>query len=128
MLERFLITPVDTVNAPPEDTRDGLENASRLEIIAQLRAQLSDVLPDAETLWTASGQQRPMLKRATGSRLHVVFRGHMAMDPAEGYALLRERFAKLGYTPTLRRQGEYELVTAIPILFASSESSHPTSP
>jgi membrane-associated protease RseP (regulator of RpoE activity) len=42
------------------------------------------------------------------------------MDPKQGYALLRKRFATLGYTPILRRQGEYEIVTAVPVVFSQS--------
>jgi len=78
---------------------------SQLEIVGRLRTHLGDVLPDAETLWQQSNAQ------------NVAFRGHLAMDSTQAYALLRERFATLGYTPLLRRQSGYDLVIAIRHLF-----------
>ena len=96
-------------HAQPEPTA---ENTSRLETVAQLRAQLAGILADAETLWETAPKQR-------GAQV-LRFRGHMIADPEEGYSLLRQRFAALGYTPILRREGEYEVVTALPVVFASS--------
>jgi membrane-associated protease RseP (regulator of RpoE activity) len=91
---------------------------SRLETIAQLRAELVDVMPDAVTLWNeTSGTARP------GARAMIRFRGHMAMDHSTGYDLLRARFAPLGYTPVLRRDGEHEVVTALPIVFSTGTST-----
>lgn len=97
-------------------------SASRLETIGRLRAQLTDVLPDAETVW-ASNQPtaRFPFRRSPIAEAAISFRGHLAMDPREGYALLRERFAALGYTPMLYRRDEYEVVTAIPALFGSKQ-------
>jgi membrane-associated protease RseP (regulator of RpoE activity) len=81
------------------------ESTSRLEIIGQLRALLNDVMPDVETLWQ---QSKPS---------NVAFRGHLAVDASQAYALLRERFAPLGYTPLLRSQGDHDMVIAIKHLF-----------
>lgn len=47
----------------------------------------------------------------------LAFRGHLAMDSNQAYALLRERFATLGYTPLLRRQSGYDVVVAIRHVF-----------
>jgi membrane-associated protease RseP (regulator of RpoE activity) len=88
------------------------ENTSRLETVAQLRAQLAGILADAETLWETAPKRR-------GAQV-LRFRGHMIAAPEEGYPLLRQRFAALGYTPILRQEGEYQVVTALPIVFASS--------
>ena len=88
------------------------ENTSRLEAVAQLRAQLAGILADTETLWETAPKQ-------SGAQV-LRFRGHMITDSGEGYPLLRQRFAALGYTPIVRREGEYEVVTALPIVFASS--------
>ena len=93
---------------------------SRLETIGRLRAQLTDVLPDAETVWAANNNPaRLRLRKSSIAEDAISFRGHLAMDPSEGYALLKERFAALGYTPMLYRRGEHEVVTAIPHLFGN---------
>jgi membrane-associated protease RseP (regulator of RpoE activity) len=42
----------------------------------------------------------------------VSFNGHLLRDAESAYAALRERFLALGYTPFLRRQGNYEMVVA----------------
>lgn len=81
------------------------EPTSRLELIGQLRSRLIEVLPDAETLWS----QR---EEAT-----ISFRGHLALDPERAYALLRGRFAEIGYTPLLREQDGYNVVVALPHVF-----------
>jgi len=102
------------VNDSPPGAAD---SASRLETVAQLRAQLNDVLAEAETLWNASPPLHPAARRSFANRAAISFRGHLTMDPAEGYALLRDRFAALGYTPVLHSQDGYEIVTALPIVF-----------
>jgi membrane-associated protease RseP (regulator of RpoE activity) len=96
-----------------------IENASRLEIAAQLRAQLPGILSDAETLWNPPGQSY-QVRGTNRARATIVFRGHLITDPETGYTLLRERFAQLGYTPLLHSKEGYEWVTAIPIVFAQS--------
>jgi len=106
-------------SSQPEHSQESAETASRLEHIARLRAQLVGVLADAETLWQRSAPSGPLARR-TRARSAIAFRGHLVMDPAEGFALLRERFAELGYTPALRKEGESEIVTAIPGVFAES--------
>jgi membrane-associated protease RseP (regulator of RpoE activity) len=78
---------------------------------------LNDVLAEAETLWNASPPLRPAARRLFANRAAISFRGHLTMDPTEGYALLRDRFATLGYTPVLHRQDGYEIVTALPVVF-----------
>jgi Zn-dependent protease len=98
------------VNEPKSENFQGpntSESISQLEIVGRLRAHLSDVLPDAETLWQQSNTR------------NIAFRGHLAMDSTQAYALLRERFATLGYTPLLRRQSGYDLIIAIHHLFQS---------
>jgi len=106
------------------------EPLSRLAIIGQLRSQLVDVMPEAETLWSAqsapttvsgiAGALRTLRPRRTRVFDNpVVFRGHLAMDSARAYPLLRERFAALGYTPLLRQQEGYDLVIAVPHVFGS---------
>jgi len=81
------------------------ELPSRLELIGQLRTRLIEVLPDAETLWNQGGETT------------ISFRGHLAVDPERAYALLRERFAEIGYTPLLREQDGYTVVVALPHVF-----------
>jgi Zn-dependent protease len=105
------------------------ESVTRLERIGRLRAQLTDVLPDAETMWNmradrpgCSGTRRA----ESGSRARspqqdasssLFFRGHLAVDSSQAYALLRERFAPMGYTPLLRQSEGYDIVVAIPRVF-----------
>jgi membrane-associated protease RseP (regulator of RpoE activity) len=86
------------------------EPISRLEIVGKLRAQLTDVMPDAETLWQQSGPS------------NVQFRGHLAIDPTSAYSMLRERFATLGYTPLLRNQSGYDVIVAIRHLFRAQRT------
>lgn len=88
------------------------ESMSRLEFVGQLRVRLMDILPDAETLWNQSVPRKP-----AGNT--IAFRGHLAMDANQAYALLRERFAELGYTPLLRHQDGYDVVVAIRHVFQS---------
>jgi len=125
-----------------QPTEPSFEPMSRLEIVGQLRARLVDVLPDAETLWSTQkverhGTDRPGAKGifrprtrsnpfgARGRRSNenpVMFRGHLAMDATQAYALLRERFATLGYTPLLRHQKGYDVVIALPYVFKSQST------
>jgi len=116
------------------------EAISRLESVGQLRAQLIDVMPDAETMWSTqqpdvysvgspTDERAPTPPPARGGLFGlrrrqmppppVIFRGHLAMDSAQAYNLLRQRFAKLGYTPLLRHQDGYDLVIALRHLFGS---------
>lgn len=104
------------------------ESTSRLEIIGQLRAQLVDVMPDAETLWQVSaeasrGWAARLVRRAQPASSPPTFRGHLAVDAEQAYPALRERFAALGYTPLLHRQGEYDTVVALPYVFAQQARS-----
>ena len=105
-------TQPTTPEAPPP------LDPSRLETIGQLRAQLVGIMYDVETLRapTPEDDARPSRRRVIHATL--AFRGHLMVDPKEGYKELRKRFATLGYTPMLDRQGEYEIVTAIPAVFA----------
>lgn len=96
------------------------EPISRLEVIGQLRAQLVDVLPDAETLWHLQPEGPSTRRKREVTDGSFAFRGHLAMDSSEAYALLRERFAALGYTPLFRQQGGYDIVIAIRRVFGSS--------
>jgi len=107
-------------SSQPEHSQESTETTSRLEHIARLRAQLVGVLADAETLWQKSAPGG--LASRARARPAIAFRGHLVVDSAEGFALLRERFAELGYTPTLRSDGEFEIVTAIPGVFTQSAS------
>jgi membrane-associated protease RseP (regulator of RpoE activity) len=99
------------------------ESNSRLETIGQLRAQLVEVMPDAETMWRAAA---PPPRRGWAGRLArptqpaeapPTFRGHLAFEPDQAYNTLRARFATLGYTPLLRRHGDHDLVIALPHVF-----------
>ena len=86
------------------------EAISRLEIVGNLRAHLTDIMPDAETLWQQS------------SPTNVHFRGHLTIDPTRAYSMLRERFATLGYTPLLRSQSGYDVIVAIRHLFRAKRT------
>ena len=68
--------------------------------VSRLQAQLSDVLSvnDVQVL------EAP-------DRV-VLFSGRLLRDAADAYAVLRERFQALGYTPFLRRQGDSQVVVA----------------
>jgi hypothetical protein len=104
-------------------------DARRLEMIGLLRTHLAGVLADAQTVWEPSahapGLAGQLARRLGSSRALVAFRGHLIMDPGEGYRLLRQRFETLGYTPTLHREGEWEVVTAIPAVFEQSRPRRP---
>jgi Zn-dependent protease len=106
------------------------EPVSRLEVIGQLRAQLTGIMPDAETLWgaTAPGAAPPIsyTRRVSWGRRGryaseppVAFRGHLSIDPQVAYTLLRERFAALGYTPILRNQEGYDVIVALQQVFGT---------
>jgi Zn-dependent protease len=112
---------VNTFDRPSSDSAsEATDSASRLETIALLRAQLTDILADAETLWNTSPPVRARLARQSPSRTAISFRGHLVVDPAQGYALLRDRFAALGYTPLLHERDGYEIVTALPVVFGNT--------
>lgn len=98
-------------------TREGSPNLNWLEMVAQLRTQLEGILQNAETLRAPANQSAPGTQPG---RPLVAFRGQLLLEPSQAYPLLRERFATLGYTPVLRREGENEIVTAIPALFKST--------
>jgi Zn-dependent protease len=104
-------------------------DARRLEMIGLLRTHLAGVLADAQTVWEPSthapGLAGQLARRLGSGRALVAFRGHLTMDPGEGYRLLRQRFETLGYTPTLHREGEWEVVTAIPAVFGQSRPRRP---
>ena len=93
---------------------------SRLEAAARLRAQLIGILADAETIWATPPQRKSLLSRRGQLQSIIAFRGHLQVSPKEGYALLSERFASLGYTPLLRREDDHEIVSALPAVFSTS--------
>jgi Zn-dependent protease len=113
----------------PDRTLPQQADARRLEMIGLLRTHLAGVLADAQTVWEPSphapGLAGQLARRLGSSRALVAFRGHLTMDPGEGYRLLRQRFETLGYTPTLHREGEWEVVTAIPAVFGQSRPRRP---
>jgi Zn-dependent protease len=106
---------------------------NQLEFVGQLRMRLIDILPDAETLWNQATPPGPQERGARNTRPTlfskaqnvgpaarsntIAFRGHLAIDSDQAYALLRERFAELGYTPLLRHQDGYDVVVAIRHVF-----------
>jgi membrane-associated protease RseP (regulator of RpoE activity) len=98
----------------------GAPTDSRLEAVARLRAELVGILADAETIWAATPQRRSLFSRQVQPQSIIAFRGHLQLGPQEGYALLSERFAALGYTPLLRREGDHEIVSALPAVFSTS--------
>jgi Zn-dependent protease len=98
------------------------ESTSRLELIGQLRAQIVDVMPDAETLWRVAaepprGWAGRLARRVQPAEGPPTFRGHLAVEPDQAYNTMRARFATLGYTPLLRRHGDHDLVIALPHVF-----------
>ena len=108
---------------PSEHTQ---ETPGRLERIGQLRAHLTDIMPDAETMW----QMQPTVRRRGLGRRQgpaaqpvpqtsLVFRGHLAVDSDQAYAALSERFGPLGYTPLFRREGDYDVIIALHHVFGS---------
>jgi membrane-associated protease RseP (regulator of RpoE activity) len=124
------------MNETPNGT--SFQPISRLEIIGQLRAHLTDIMPEAETLWATqraaeenANDRRPLARvlRLPGRQTienPIAFRGHLATDSAQAYGLLRGRFAGLGYTPLLRHQEGFDFVIAIPYVFGSKEGSKAT--
>ncbi|MBN1642259.1 MAG: site-2 protease family protein [Anaerolineae bacterium] len=104
----------------PESTVPEPLDPSRLETIGQLRAALIGIMDGVETLRAPAPEEGAPPSRRTRLRPTLAFRGRLIVDPVEGYKELRARFAPLGYTPMLDRQGEYEIVTAIPAVFAQS--------
>jgi membrane-associated protease RseP (regulator of RpoE activity) len=103
------------------------ESTSRLETIGQLRAHIVDLMPDAETLWQAGGGAQGNAMRRTRRGLRATenpptFRGHLVIDAELAYPTLRERFATLGYTPLLHKEGNYDLIAALPYVFPNQAS------
>ena len=94
----------NTASVPPS------ASLSRLELVGQLRTCLIDLLPDAETLWNQTNDST------------FAFRGHLVMDSDQAYAVLRERFAELGYTPLLQRQKDFDIVVAIRHVFKTKRT------
>jgi len=86
------------------------EASSRLEQIGQLRARLTDLLLDAETLWKQSDE------------VTIAFRGHLNQDSEQAYTILRERFAEIGYTPMLRARDGYDVVIALRHVFEQKQT------
>jgi hypothetical protein len=74
-----------------EPTPNSQENASRLEVIAQLRAELIGILENVETVWHPPSSH-PQAARLFGSRTPISFRGNLIAEPEEGYKQIRERF------------------------------------
>lgn len=113
----------------PDRTLPQQADAHRLEMIGLLRTHLAGILADAQTVWEPSarapGLAGQLVRRLGSSRTLVAFRGHLTMDPGEGYRLLRQRFETIGYTPTLHREGEWEVVTALPAVFGQSRPRRP---
>ena len=77
------------------------EPTSRLETIGQLRAQLVDVMPDAETMWQVRaeaprGWAARMARYRQPMEAPPTFRGHLAVDSDQAYKSLKEHFATLG--------------------------------
>jgi Zn-dependent protease len=104
------------------------ESTSRLETIGQLRAQLVDVMPDAETMWKVStepprGWASRLARRVQPIEPPLTFRGRLAVDADQAYKTLKERFATLGYTPLLRRHGDHDLIIALARVFPDGTQS-----
>lgn len=105
------------------------ESTSRLETIGQLRAQLIDMMPDAETMWRGAieppqgwaGRLARRTQPAEGGP--PTFRGHLVVDSDQAYNLLRARFAELGFTPLFQRHGDYDLIIALPHVFPDGAQS-----
>jgi membrane-associated protease RseP (regulator of RpoE activity) len=109
-----------------EQPIESTESVSRLEVIGQLRAQITDVMPDAETMWQTNVpppprrsflQGRGVTRQPAVQPSSPTFRGHLAVDASQAYGLLRERFAALGYTPLLRQQGGYDYIIVLQHVF-----------
>jgi hypothetical protein len=58
------------------------ETLSRLERIGRLRSHLTDIMPDAETMWRTQPTVRQgwRHRRQQATQNHLVFRGHLAVD------------------------------------------------
>jgi len=69
-------------------------------IVARLQSQLGGILNVSDS------------KVLEAPDRAVSFSGHLLREPDDAYSVLRERFQALGYTPFLRKQGEYEVVIA----------------
>ena len=72
------------------------ESTSRLETIGQLRAQLVDVMPDAETMWHTvtqaprRGWAGRLARRTQPAEAPLTFRGHLATGADQAYNTLKE--------------------------------------
>ena len=53
---------------------------------------------------------------------YVRFRGRFLQDPADCFDDLRERFARYGYTPTIKAQNDSIALIGMPFVFAPKES------
>jgi len=103
------------------------ETLSRLERIGHLRAHLTDIMPDAETMWRTQPAVRNRWpnRRQQVEEDHLVFRGHLAVDSNLAYTTLRQRFAPLGYTPLLRREGDHDVIVALHHVFGATNTGKP---
>jgi Zn-dependent protease len=104
------------------------QTPTRLEIIGQLRAHLPDIMPDAETIWQTTPTARRhgwLYRRQQAVQSHLIFRGHLAVDSETAYTALSERFIPLGYTPLLRREGDYDVIVALHRVFGSARKGAP---
>ncbi len=102
-----------------EPTPNREENATRLEVVAQLRAALIGIMENVETVWHPPSPH-PQAARLFGSRTPISFRGDLIAEPEEGYKQIRERFEDLRYTPTMREEDGQVIVTALPVVFGRS--------
>ena len=81
------------------------------DVANQLSDALSDVFAVEQTTETAD----------RGGALR--FLGRLLVDPAKAYESIASRFARLGYTPALRKHGGQFAVTALPTTFRTAQGS-----
>lgn len=77
---------------------------------AQLQAQLADVMAVSQ------------MRMEAGAEPTYVFLGRLLRDPEAALSVLLDRFHTLGYTPLIRRQGQWDVVVALQGVIGASKS------
>jgi membrane-associated protease RseP (regulator of RpoE activity) len=81
------------------------------DVAARLRAELYDVLTVFNVTWQ-SGRENV-----------IAFTGQLLRPAESAFTVLRERFARHGYTPLIRKQGNDDVIVAMPGVFGRSKSN-----
>lgn len=94
--------------------------ATEWELAEQLRLAVADVFQTEDVTFGSGG---PPLHHGA-----IRLRGHLRVDSHKAYALISERFRRLGFTALLRKDGDGEAIVAAPGTAWGRASSRPWVP